>query len=93
MNHTPAPWAIADGHCARVYLINDKQGRAIGELVYSDARNPADARLIAAAPELAAALRRLHLAVTMRPTGAGGLSTAERAALDGARSILATLEG
>ena len=54
-NHTPGPWTIADGESSRVYLIN--HGRdAIGEIVFSEARRPADARLIAAAPALLSAL-------------------------------------
>ena len=56
--HTPGPWQIADGESRRVYLIN--HGRdAVGETVYTDTRNPADARLIAAAPDLLAALQSL----------------------------------
>ena len=58
-NHTPGPWTIANGHDARVYLIDDARGHAVGELVYADARKPADARLIAAAPDLLAALEEL----------------------------------
>lgn len=54
---TPGPWTIANGHDARVYLIDDARGHAVGELVYADARKPADARLIAAAPALLAALQ------------------------------------
>ncbi len=54
--HTPAPWTIQHGESRRVYLINDREGRAIGEIVYTDTRNPSDAQLIAAAPDLLAAL-------------------------------------
>jgi len=52
--HTPAPWKLADGHSTRVLLINGAGGQAVGE--YVDTRNPADAHLIAAAPDLLAAL-------------------------------------
>ena len=55
--HTPAPWTIQHGHSSRVYLIDNPKGHALGEIVYSDTRNPADAQLIAAAPELLQALR------------------------------------
>ena len=56
--YTPGPWRIANGEDRRVYLIN--HGRdAVGETVYTDTRNPADARLIAAAPDLLAALQSL----------------------------------
>ena len=65
--HTPGPWQIADGESRRAYLIN--HGRdAVGETVYTDTRNPADARLIAAAPDLLAALKgilREHDALQM----------------------------
>jgi hypothetical protein len=57
--HTPAPWTIQHGETRRVYLINDRAGHAIGEVVYTDTRNPSDAQLIAAAPDLLAALVRL----------------------------------
>ena len=54
MNHTPAPWKIDGAHSTRVLLINDAKGYAIGEIV--DTRNPANAKLIAAAPDLLEAL-------------------------------------
>jgi hypothetical protein len=39
-----------------VDLIDDQNGHAVGEIVWVDVRNPADARLIVAAPELLDAL-------------------------------------
>lgn len=63
--HTPGPWTIQHGTSSRVYLINDRHGHAVGELVYSDTRNPSDAQLIAAAPDLLRALSDL-LNVTPR---------------------------
>ena len=57
--HTPAPWTIQHGESRRVYLINNRAGHAIGEIVYADTRNPSDAQLIAAAPDLLAALDAL----------------------------------
>ena len=48
-------WTIADGESPRVYLINNGRD-AVGEIVYTDTRRPEDARLIAAAPDLLAAL-------------------------------------
>jgi hypothetical protein len=59
--HTPAPWKLAAGHSARVLLINDNRGHAVGE--YVDTRNPADARLIAAAPDMLAALIGAELCI------------------------------
>jgi len=53
-------WTIKDGESSRVYLI-DSGRDAIGEIVYADTRNPADAQLIAAAPDLLAALTDLYL--------------------------------
>lgn len=52
--HTPAPWKIDAAHSTRVLLLNDAKGYAIGEIV--DTRNPDNARLIAAAPDLLEAL-------------------------------------
>jgi len=54
MSHTPAPWKIDGAISTRVLLINDSKGYAIGEIV--DTRNPANARLISAAPDLLEAL-------------------------------------
>ena len=54
MSHTPAPWKIDGAISTRVLLINDAKGYAIGEIV--DTRNPANAKLIAAAPDLLEAL-------------------------------------
>jgi len=39
-----------------VDLIDNPKGEAVGEVVWVDVRNPADARLIVAAPELLDAL-------------------------------------
>lgn len=58
-DHTPGPWTIQHGHSNRVYLIDNAQGHALGEIVYSDTRNPADAQLIAAAPDMLDALQSI----------------------------------
>ena len=52
--HTPAPWKIDAAHSSRVLLLNDAKGHAIGEIV--DTRNPDNARIISAAPNLLEAL-------------------------------------
>lgn len=57
--HTPGPWQIRPGVAAGVYLIDGPQG-AIGEI----RRNAADARLIAAAPAMLAALREVRAGLT-----------------------------
>ena len=62
--HTPAPWTIKNGESHRVYLMNDCDGNAVGEVVYADTRNPFDACLIAAAPDLLYALKVLEWACT-----------------------------
>lgn len=56
MKHTPAPWSLHDAHSTRVDLINDAKGHAVGEIVWVDVRNPADAALIKYAPDLLALL-------------------------------------
>jgi hypothetical protein len=50
--HTPAPWLLSDARSTKVELINSAKGHAIGEIVWVDVRNPDDAKLISAAPEL-----------------------------------------
>jgi hypothetical protein len=52
MKHTPAPWTLHDARSTRVDLINNAKGHAVGEIVWVDVRNPADAALIAAAPDM-----------------------------------------
>lgn len=58
--HTPAPWTIEPANDRRVYLVNHGS-EAVGEIVYTDTRSRADARLIAAAPDLLTALVDLYL--------------------------------
>lgn len=55
--HTPGPWTLNDARSTRVDLIDTQQGHAVGEIVWVDVRNPADARLIAAAPDMLETLR------------------------------------
>ncbi len=50
--HTPGPWSLSDSRSTMVLLIDDKKKQAVGEVVYVDVRNPADASLIVMAPEL-----------------------------------------
>lgn len=50
--HTPGPWQLDDARSSLVYLVNDRAGRAVGEVVFADFRRPADALLVAAAPQL-----------------------------------------
>lgn len=62
MTHTPGPWtATPSPHDKRVYLIDSKANGAVGELIYIDTRKEADARLIAAAPDLLEALHAIRL--------------------------------
>lgn len=62
--HTPGPWVLNDARSTRVDLINTQRGHAVGEIVWVDVRNPADARLIAAAPELLRALEMIEQAAS-----------------------------
>jgi hypothetical protein len=55
--HTPAPWLLSNARSTKVDLINSVKGHAIGEIVWVDVRNPSDAKLIAAAPDLLEALK------------------------------------
>jgi hypothetical protein len=58
MKHTPGPWILDLGVSSNVVLIDSNATNgAVGEIV--DCRNRADARLIAAAPELLEALVEL----------------------------------
>ena len=54
--HTPGPWVISEARSTKVDLINTRKGDAVGEVVFVDLRNPADAMLVAAAPDLLQAL-------------------------------------
>jgi hypothetical protein len=58
--HTPGPWTLNPARSTRVDLIDNAKGHAIGEIVWVDVRNPADALLIKASPDLLAALRELQ---------------------------------
>jgi hypothetical protein len=60
IKHAPGPWVISDARSTKVDLINTRKGDAVGEVVFVDVRNPADALLVAAAPELLAALERAN---------------------------------
>jgi hypothetical protein len=59
--HTPGPWTVFDSETdGQTYGINGADGRAVvfyGATKYDGIRSRADARLIAAAPDLLAALR------------------------------------
>jgi hypothetical protein len=56
MKHTPGPWILDLGVYSNVVLIDSNATNgAVGEIV--DCRNRADARLIAAAPDLLEALK------------------------------------
>jgi hypothetical protein len=91
------PWKTARSHSHEyIRYVRDAQGEHIAHVLDLDdalAECTANARLIAAAPALYSALAELHLAVTMRPSGNGGLSQRERAALDSARAAIARATG
>jgi hypothetical protein len=90
--HTPGPWRISDGVSSHVYLIDgriDGQSSAVAEIVFAHARNPADARLIAAAPDLLAALRDVLRIATAASIGVSG----NQPRLDRARAAIAKAEG
>jgi len=92
MTHTPGPWQIDPAYDHRVILLNDRNGNAVGELVYADTRNPADARLIAAAPDLLAALRQADAWVAMYHDEPGH-DAASRCMTDVIRAAIARATG
>jgi len=72
MPHTPGPWKVADGltieddSCLVIYSDNEP-ARRIAHVPDYDGEGELNARLIAAAPELLAALR--HIAVWLMSPG------------------------
>jgi hypothetical protein len=63
-SHTPAPWVSHltgyTGRASAKYVINDKKGRAVAHIKHSTiSPMEANARLIAAAPELLEALNAI----------------------------------
>lgn len=101
--HTPGPWSITDDHPTRATLhIDQERNAGYGDVavVYrvgvDDARHEADARLIAASPDLLEALRSLHGCVSYSDTmGCWVLTGNERTrpALEAARRAIAKAEG
>lgn len=88
--HTPGPWrltAIPAGNSLTV-MVSGSAGYDLVDALGNDApTNPADARLIAAAPDLAAALARL---LALADDGEAELGDdATEAALQAARDALA----
>lgn len=64
-NHTPGPWVVAEGR-GRVVHVNDACGNKLCTIAkWTEAIDRADASLIAAAPDMLAALRL----VVHRPEG------------------------
>jgi hypothetical protein len=80
MSHTKGPWTLNPGQSTRVDLIDNSKGEAIGEIVWVDVRNPADAKLIKAAPDLLEALEGL----LMYPLGTFQVAAA-KAAIEAAK--------
>jgi len=91
--HTPGPWVLDEGIDTRVYLVNNQRGHAIGEACFVDTRRAADAQLIAAAPELFAALAEL-LALDSNQAHADCVGQKHwRAAIAAARGAMASAKG
>lgn len=82
MNHTPAPWSLNPARSTRVDLIDNAKGEAVGEVVWVDVRNPADARLIVAAPQLLDALKSMLAAAD-----SGDMDSLANAATDARKLI------
>lgn len=83
--HTPGPWETShDGH-GGIY-VGDKNGRQVG-FVSLRSEQEANARLIAAAPELLEALRDLLADYD------GSIEPGESALIDKARAAIAKVKG
>lgn len=92
--HTPGPWAVSSHHGRLTVATHDGSMIIADCRVASDDEFQANARLIAAAPEMLAALR---YAVDVIEEAAGGresqLSSDEQAALAQARAAIAKANG
>lgn len=88
--HTRGPWKLAGGFFAATVFVGDKKKpRIIHDGIQSDPEAVANARLIAAAPDLLAALRHLAECVDAERE----LSSASEIALDEARNAITKAEG
>jgi hypothetical protein len=100
--HTPGPWAIKfrGDHSAYISLGDPTTGGPHKQFdIAFDSRHPsdvADARLIAAAPDLLAALKALLAVAPPKAPGAGvivGSEEKHKAAIAAARAAVAKAEG
>ena len=106
--HTPGPWTyrpMPEPDSAHTYWIDGPHGEPVAEVCEfrpDDSANDANARLIAAAPELLAALQRLARQAEASPTWAehdgeislrGDRAMARLSALTAARAAIAKTEG
>lgn len=94
MKHTPGPWTLAKGSLGVYVMVGDRE---ISSTVGSSREDLANARLIAAAPELLAALENLvdllagdqwseaEIDVAFNLTGLGARVNQARAAIAKAR--------
>ena len=89
-NHTPGPWAIdRSAHfktfqiCGPMFGPDSNGGYAVAEIAYAGTHAEANAHLIAAAPELLAALKEAEivLAVALSWPGSEGTRSKMRAAI------------
>lgn len=99
MNHTPGPWRVSGSSPLHVETVSEEDG-AIGNVFSFEEYdgNEADARLVAAAPDLLAALRYCASAITHAASGDGYTVSADEmmdlaASLAQARAVIAKAEG
>lgn len=85
--HTPGPWHTGEGDCSDQVLYADD------ELICETGGNHANARLIAAAPEMAEMLALLHTAAHRYADGLDGSPTYLLKITERARALLARLDG
>mgnify|MGYP001613073707 CR=1 FL=1 len=78
MNHTPGPWKIVEGTIC-LHVESEDRSFSTGCLCFRDADPWANARLIAAAPELLGALKALRAQVPPYSLGSSILARVDEA--------------
>jgi hypothetical protein len=93
--HTPGPWVVVAGNQRRAVRVCAKSETISVATVHSLTDQDANARLIAAAPDMLAALREYdaYMSRFYRDTDGGPMSEPNRASWKAARAAIARAEG